>query len=172
MKTCGRHNLESNCTSYSTLLPRHTRANHRPGCWKQLPLPVPHCWQYRRHLESIATVCIMIAGPSLEVCVPRHLSRLWGRSAAVRQPHRVRTGTHLPKHSVGCGKVSCMWPVIRIFCYQGAKGERGLILSLYTVYSQKGAKIREKICIFSIFFGALFVYPDNAGITYFYLHNL
>ena len=96
MKTCGRHNLKSNCTSYSTLLPGHTRANHRPGCWKQLPLPVPHCWQYRRRLESIATVCIMIADPSLEVCVPRHLSRLWGRSAAVRQPHRVRVGTHLP----------------------------------------------------------------------------
>ena len=72
------------------------RANHRPGCWKQLPLPVPHCWQYRRRLESIATVCITIADPSLEVCVPRHLSRLWGRSAAVRQPHRVRVGTHLP----------------------------------------------------------------------------
>ena len=72
------------------------RANHRPGCWKQLPLPVPHCWQYRRRLESIATVCIMIADPSLEVCVPRYLSRLWGRSAAVRQPHRVRAGTHLP----------------------------------------------------------------------------
>ena len=84
------------------------RANHRPGCWKQLPLPVPHCWQYRRRLESIATVCIMIADPSLEVCVPRHLSHLWGRSAAVRQPHRVRTGTHLPKRSLGCGKVSCM----------------------------------------------------------------
>ena len=84
------------------------RANHRPGCWKQLPLPVPHCWQYRRRLESIATVCIMIADPSLEVCVPRHLSRLWGRSAAVRQPHRVRVGTHLPKRSLGCGKVSCM----------------------------------------------------------------
>ena len=83
MKTCGRHNLESNCTSYSTLLPGHTRANHRPGCWKQLPLPVPHCWQYRRRLESIATVRIMIADPSLEVCVPRHLSRLWGRSTAV-----------------------------------------------------------------------------------------
>lgn len=81
---------------YSTLLPGHTRANHRPGCWKQLPLPVPHCWQYRRRLESIATVRIMIADPSLEVCVPRHLSRLWGRSAAVRQPHRVRVGTHLP----------------------------------------------------------------------------
>ena len=59
------------------------RANHRPGCWKQLPLPVPHCWQYRRRLESIATVCIIIADPSLEVCVPRHLSRLWGRSTAV-----------------------------------------------------------------------------------------
>ena len=72
------------------------RANHRPGCWKQLPLPVPHCWQYRRRLESIATVRIMIADPSLEVCVPRHLSRLWRRSAAVRQPHRVRVGTHLP----------------------------------------------------------------------------
>lgn len=70
--------------SYSTLLPGHTRANHRPGCWKQLPLPVPHCWQYRRRLESIATVRIMIAGPSLEVCVPRHLSRLWGRSTAVK----------------------------------------------------------------------------------------
>ena len=26
---------------------------------------------------------IMIADPSLEVCVPRHLSRLWGRSTAV-----------------------------------------------------------------------------------------
>ena len=82
-KTSDRHNLKSNCTSYSTLLPGHTRANHRPGCWKQLPLPVPHCWQYRRRLESIATVCIMIADPSLEVCVPRHLSRLWGRSTAV-----------------------------------------------------------------------------------------
>ena len=41
-------------------------------------------------------MCIMIADPSLEVCVPRHLSRLWRRSAAVRQPHRVRVGTHLP----------------------------------------------------------------------------
>ena len=95
-KTSDRHNLKSNCTPYSTLLPGHTRASHRPGCWKQLPLPVPHCWQYRRRLESIATVCIMIADPSLEVCVPRHLSRLWGRSAAVRQLHRVRAGTHLP----------------------------------------------------------------------------
>ena len=38
----------------------------------------------------------MIADPLLEVCVPRHLSRLWGRSAAVRQPHRVKVGTHLP----------------------------------------------------------------------------
>lgn len=28
-------------------------------------------------------MCIMIADPSLEVCVPRHLSRLWGRSTAV-----------------------------------------------------------------------------------------
>ena len=100
-KTSDRHNLKSNCTSFSTLLPGHTRANHRPGCWKQLPLPVPHCWQYRRRLESIATVCIMIADPSLEVCVPRHLSHLWGRSAAVRQPQRVRTGTHLPKRSLG-----------------------------------------------------------------------
>ena len=27
---------------------------------------------------------IMIADPSLEVCVPRHLSRLWGRSTAVK----------------------------------------------------------------------------------------
>lgn len=72
------------------------RANRRLGCWKQLPLPVPHCWQYRRRLESIATVCIMIADPSLEVCVPRHLSRLWGRSTAIRQLHRVRAGTHLP----------------------------------------------------------------------------
>ena len=26
----------------------------------------------------------MIADPSLEVCVPRHLSRLWGRSTAVK----------------------------------------------------------------------------------------
>ena len=34
--------------------------------------------------QSIATVCIMIADPSLEVCVPRHLSRFWGRSAAVK----------------------------------------------------------------------------------------
>ena len=38
----------------------------------------------------------MIADPSHEVCVPRRLSRLWGRSAAVMQPHRVRAGTHLP----------------------------------------------------------------------------
>ena len=83
MKTSDRYNLKSNCTPYSTLLPGHTRANHRPGCWKQLPLPVPHCWQYHRRLESIATVRIMIAGPSLEVCVPRHLSRLWGHSTAV-----------------------------------------------------------------------------------------
>ena len=29
-------------------------------------------------------MCIMIADPSLEVCVPRHLSRLWGRSTAVK----------------------------------------------------------------------------------------
>ena len=28
-------------------------------------------------------MCIMIADPSLEVCVPRHLSRLWGHSTAV-----------------------------------------------------------------------------------------
>ena len=96
-KTSDRHNLKSNCTSYSTLLPGHTRANHRPGCWKQLPLPVPHCWQYRRRLESIATVRIMIADLSLEVCVPRHLSRpLWAL-------HRHYSGilasvaeTHLP----------------------------------------------------------------------------
>ena len=98
MKTRGRHNLKSNCTSYSTLLPGHTRANHRPGCWKQLPLPVPHCWQYRRRLESIATVCIMIADPSLEVCVPRHLSRTVKRSAAYQAAswRQNTAGTHLP----------------------------------------------------------------------------
>ena len=97
MKTCGRHNLESNFIPYSTLLPGHTRANHRPGCWKQLPLPVPHCWQYRRRLESIATVRIMIADPSLEVCVPRHLSRTVKRSAAYQAASCVRTaGAHLP----------------------------------------------------------------------------
>ena len=130
------------------------RANHRPGCWKQLPLPVPHCWQYRRRLESIATVCIMIADPSLEVCVPRHLSRLWGRSAAVRQPHRVRTGrTCRTLLGLRQGQLYVAGDSdIRLSrCKRGKRA----FLSLYTVYSQKGAKIREKICIFSkLIFGA------------------
>ena len=144
-KTSDRHNLKSNCTPYSTLLPGHTRANHRPGCWKQLPLPVPHCWQYRRRLESIATVCIMIADPSLEVCVPRHLSRLWGRSAAVRQPHRVRVGTHLPTLlGLRQGQLYVAGDSdIRLSrCRKGGMRD---FLSLYIRTTQKIKKVREKI---------------------------
>lgn len=130
------------------------RANHRPGCWKQLPLPVPHCWQYHRRLESIATVCIMIADPSLEVCVPRYLSRLWGRSAAVRQPHRVRAGTHLPS-LLGLRQGQLYVAGDSDIRLSRCKRGKRAFLSLYTVYSQKGAKIREKICIFSkLIFGA------------------
>ena len=155
MKTRGRHNLKSNCTSYSTLLPGHTRANHRPGCWKQLPLPVPHCWQYRRRLESIATVCIMIADPSLEVCVPRHLSRLWGRSTAVTAVSS-RQNRDAPAETLLGLRQGQLYVAgdsdIRLSrCKRGKRA----FLSLYTVYSQKGAKIREKICIFSkLIFGA------------------
>ena len=47
------------------------------------PASCTKCRQYRRFLVGSATVRIMIADPSLEVCVPRHLSRLWGRSTAV-----------------------------------------------------------------------------------------
>ena len=70
-------------------------------CFISLKIGMGNHWNH-------AVVILRIADPSLEVCVPRHLSRLWGRSAAVRQPHRVRVGTHLPKRSLGCGKVSCM----------------------------------------------------------------
>lgn len=98
---------------------------------------------------------IMIADPSLEVVFHATSPGPLSAPLPTRQHHGVRTaGT---QHSVGCGKVSCMWPVIRIFGYQGAKGERGLILSLYTVYSQKGAKIREKFA-FSVFFSARYLY--------------
>ena len=123
------------------------RANHRPGCWKQLPLPVPHCWQYRRRLESIATVCIMIADPSLEVCVPRHLSRLWGRSAAVRQPHRVKVGTHLPTLlGLRQGQLYVAGDSdIRLSrCRKGGMRD---YLSLYIRTTRKTEKVREKMHI-------------------------
>ena len=148
-KTSDRHNLKSNCTPYSTLHPGHTRANHRPGCWKQLPLPVPHCWQYRRRLESIATVCITIADPSLEVCVPRHLSRLWGRSAAVRQPHRVRVGTHLPTLlGLRQGQLYVAGDSdIRLS--RCRKGGRGIFCPSIYEYRFRKVKVGEKSTIFS-----------------------
>ena len=112
----------------------------RPGCWKQLPLPVPHWWQYRRRLESIATVCIMIADPSLEVCVPR----LWGRSAAVRQPHRVRAGMHLPSLlGLRQGQLYVAGDSdIRLPRYIG---ERGLFVPLYYKDAGKSHFVDEKI---------------------------
>ena len=123
------------------------RANHRPGCWKQLPLPVPHCWQYRRRLESIATVRIMIADPSLEVCVPRHLSRLWRRSAAVRQPHRVRAGTHLPSLlGLRQGQLYVAGD-LDIRLSRCRKGGKRAFLSLYIRTTRKIKKVREKFLI-------------------------
>ena len=139
----------------------------------QLPLPVPHCWQYRRRLESIATVRIMIADPSLEVCVPRRLSQLIERSAADKAASwRQNSRDALAETLRGLRQGQLYVAGDSDIRLSRCQGERGPILSLYTVYSQKGTKIREKICIFHIFFSALFVYPDNAGITYFYLHNL
>ena len=153
-KTSDRHNLKSNCTPYSTLHPGHTRANHRPGCWKQLPLPVPHCWQYRRRLESIATVCITIADPSLEVCVPRHLSRLWGRSAAVRQPHRVRVGTHLPT-LLGLRQGQLYVAGDSDFLLSRfSRGREGVFGPSIYEYRFENGKVREKIAFFkNIFVG-------------------
>lgn len=153
MKTCGRHNLESNCTSYSTLLPGHTRANHRPGCWKQLPLPVPHCWQYRRRLESIATVRIIIADPSLEVCVPRHLSRPLGAL------HRRYSGilasyseTHLPTL---LGLRQGQFYVADdsdILLSRFSRGLEGSFCPSIYEYRFEDGKVRDKIGIFSKIF--------------------
>lgn len=123
------------------------RANHRPGCWKQLPLPVPHCWQYRRRLESIATVCIIIADPSLEVCVPRHLSRLWGRTTAVTRYPRVRAGTHLPTLlGLRQGQLYVAGDSdIRLSrCRKGGMRD---FLSLYIRTTRKTEKVREKMHI-------------------------
>ena len=132
------------------------RANHRPGCWKQLPLPVPHCWQYRRRLESIATVCIMIADPSLEVCVPRHLSRLWGRSTAVtavssRQnrdaPAETLLGLRQGQLYVA-GDSDIRLPRCR-------KGGKRAFLSLYIRTTRKIKKVREKFSILAKYFFGL-----------------
>ena len=112
------------------------RANHRPGCWKQLPLPVPHCWQYRRRLESIATVRIMIADPSLEVCFPRHLSRTVKRSAADQAASWRQNSRDAPAVApwVAARSVVCS----RWFGYSVAKVHRGkrAFLSLYTIKMQ------------------------------------
>ena len=152
MKTCDRHNLKSNCTSYSTQLPGHTRANHRPGCWKQLPLPVPHCWQYRRRLESIATVRIMIADPSLEVCVPRHLSRLWGRSTAVKAVSS-RQSRDAPAEAL-LGLRQGQFYVAGdsdILLSRFSRGE-GLFCPAIYEYRFENGKVREKIAFFQKYF--------------------
>ena len=133
------------------------RANHRPGCWKQLPLPVPHCWQYRRRLESIATVCIMIADPSLEVCVPRHLSRLWGRSTAVTAVSS-RQNRDAPAETLLGLRQGQLYVAgdsdIRLSRCRKKGGKRAF-LSLYIRTTRKMEKVREKFCILAkYFFGA------------------
>ena len=116
------------------------RANHRPGCWKQLPLPVPHCWQYRRRLESIATVRIMIADPSLEVCVPRHLSRLW-------RPAETLLGLRQGQLYVAGDSD------IRLSrCRKGGMRD---FLSLYIRTTRKMEKVREKFLILAKYFFGL-----------------
>ena len=131
------------------------RANHRPGCWKQLPLPVPHCWQYRRRLESIATVCIMIADPSLEVCVPRHLSRLWGRSTAVTAVSS-RQNRDAPAETLLGLRQGQLYVAgdsdIRLSrCKRGKRA----FLSLYIRTTRKNKKVREKFSILAKYFFGL-----------------
>jgi hypothetical protein len=154
-KTSDRHNLKSNCTPYSTLLPGHTRASHRPGCWKQLPLPVPHCWQYRRRLESIATVRIMIADPSPEVCVPRHLSRLWGRSTAVTAVSS-RQSRDAPAEAL-LGLRQGQFYVVGdsdILLSRFSRGREGVFGPSIYEYRFENGKVREKIAFFkNIFVG-------------------
>ena len=155
-KTSDRHNLKSNCTSYSTLLPGHTRANHRPGCWKQLPLPVPHCWQYRRRLESIATVRIMIADPSLEVCLPRYLSQpiecsAADKAASWRQNSRDALAETLRGLRQGqlyvAGDSDIKVP----------RGKEGLFCPSI-LYTRKRVPKFEKKFAFSVFFSARYLY--------------
>ena len=148
--------------SYSTLLPGHTRANHRPGCWKQLPLPVPHCWQYRRRLESIATVRIMIAGPSLEVCVPRHLSRLWWRSTAANAVSS-RQSRDAPAEAL-LGLRQGQFYVAGdsdILLSRSSRGEGLFCPSIYE-YRFGNGKVREKIAFFQKYFcRPCFFYKDR-----------
>ena len=126
------------------------RANHRPGCWKQLPLPVPHCWQYRRRLESIATVCIIIADPSLEVCVPRHLSRLWGRSTVVTAVSS-RQNRDAPAETLLGLRQGQLYVAgdsdIRLS--RCRKGGRGIFCPSIYEYRFRKAKVGEKSTIFS-----------------------
>ena len=129
------------------------RANHRPGCWKQLPLPVPHCWQYRRRLESIATVRIMIAGPSLEVCVPRHLSRLWGRSTAVKAVSS-RQSRDAPAEAL-LGLRQGQFYVAGdsdILLSRFSRGLEGSFCPSIYEYRFEDGKVRDKIGIFSKIF--------------------
>ena len=79
-KAGDRHNLKSNAIPFDTTSRIVGKSPAR--LLETAPASCTKCRQYRRRLESIATVRIMIADPLLEVCVPRYLSRTVKRSAA------------------------------------------------------------------------------------------
>ena len=96
MKTRGRHNLKSNDIPYSTLLPGYKGRTTGPAAGNSSHFLYHIVGSTADALRASPRCVSRLLTLRLRLCVPRHLSRLWGRSAAVRQPHRVRTGTHLP----------------------------------------------------------------------------
>ena len=155
MKTRGRHNLKSNDIPYSTLLPGYKGRTTGPAAGNSS--------HFLYHIVG-STADALRASPR---CVSRlltlrlryvfHATSPGPLSAPlpIRQHHGVRTaGAHLPS-LLGLRQGQLYVAGDSDIRLSRCKRGKRAFLSLYTVYSQKGAKIREKICIFSkLIFGA------------------
>jgi hypothetical protein len=95
----------------------------------------------------------MIAGPSLEVCVPRHLSRLWGRSTAVKAVSS-RQSRDAPAEAL-LGLRQGQFYVAGnsdILLSRFSRGLEGSFCPSIYEYRFEDGKVRDKIGIFSKIF--------------------
>ena len=113
---------------------------------------------------------IMIADPSLEVCVPRHLSRLWGRSTAVTAVSS-RQSRDAPAEAL-LGLRQGQFYVVGdsdILLSRFSRGREGVFGPSIYEYRFENGKVREKIAFFQKYFcrlhgSCVFCYTTTIGI--------
>ena len=98
---------------------------------------------------------IMIAGPSLEVCVPRHLSRLWGHSTAVTAASSRQSRDALAETLRGLRQGQLY--VAGDSDIKVLRGKESLFCPSI-LYTRKRVPKFEKKFAFSVFFSARYLY--------------